>query len=135
MKERKHQHCTLLCTDALCNLQWVERLPDGRLFSLMEHGKPGPDAVYTAVVGEKNLELCIMGTEFKVVDGENWIAGKCIHFDKTLMLFGDDGQVLVLSVNTNGTLRYHAGLSWLLTWDLPSNTKFQPLEDIVPEAA
>ena len=43
MEERKHQHCTLLCTDALCNLQWVERLPDGRLFSLMEHGKPnGP---------------------------------------------------------------------------------------------
>ena len=43
MKERKHQHCNLLCTDALCNLQWVERLPDGRLFSLMEHGKPnGP---------------------------------------------------------------------------------------------
>ena len=102
---------------------------------LMEHGKPGPDAVYTTVVGEKNLELCIMGAEFKIIDGENWIVGKCIHFDKTLMLFGDDGQVLVLSVNTNGTLQYHAGLSWLLTWDLPANTKFQPLEDIVPEAA
>ena len=43
MEERKHQHCTFLCTDALTNLQWVERLPDGRLFSLMEHGKPnGP---------------------------------------------------------------------------------------------
>ena len=43
MEERKHQHSTFLCTDALGNLQWVERLPDGRLFSLMEHGKPnGP---------------------------------------------------------------------------------------------
>ena len=94
---------------------------------LADRGKPGPSGVYTAAVGEKTLELCIMGAEFKIIDGENWIVGKCVCFDKTLMLFGDDGQVLVLSANQNGTLRYHSRLSWLTTWELSSDTKFQPL--------
>ncbi|MBE6612087.1 MAG: exo-alpha-sialidase [Ruminococcaceae bacterium] len=40
MEERKHQNCTFLYTDSINNLQWVEKLPDGRLFSLMAHGKP-----------------------------------------------------------------------------------------------
>ena len=94
---------------------------------LADRGNPGPSGVYTAAVGDKTLELCIMGTEFKIIDGENWIVGKCVCFDKTVMLFGDDGQVLVLSTNQNGTLRYHSGLSWLTTWELSSDTKFQPL--------
>lgn len=94
---------------------------------LADRGKPGPSGVYTAAAGDKTLELCIMGAEFKIIDGENWIVGKCVCFDKTLMLFGDDGQVLVLSTNQNGTLRYHSRLSWMTTWELSSDTKFQPL--------
>ena len=94
---------------------------------LADRGKPGPSGVYTAAAGDKTLELCIMGAEFKIIDGENWIVGKCVCFDKTVMLFGDDGQVLVLSTNQNGTLRYHSRLSWLTTWELSSDTKFQPL--------
>ncbi len=40
MEELKHQNCTLLCSELAVNMQWVERLPDGRLFTLVEHGKP-----------------------------------------------------------------------------------------------
>jgi len=40
MEESKHLNCRLLCTELVNNMQWVERLPDGRLFTLMEHGKP-----------------------------------------------------------------------------------------------
>ena len=43
MYQQKHQHCMPLFTDPLRYMQWVERLPDGRLFTLMEVGKPdGP---------------------------------------------------------------------------------------------
>lgn len=43
LQEQKHQHCNLLGTDAVKYMQWPERLPDGRLFSLMMVGKPdGP---------------------------------------------------------------------------------------------
>ncbi len=40
MEERKHQHCELLCSELSINMDWVERLPDGRLFTIVDHGKP-----------------------------------------------------------------------------------------------
>ena len=40
MNTIKHTHGEMLFTDAVDYMQWVETLPDGRLFTIMGVGKP-----------------------------------------------------------------------------------------------
>lgn len=105
---------------------------------LIGYSDPYADAHCFAYLGEELIILDLYEADhsFVLASGNVSISYKFMRFGSVVLCVSQDGQLLTLTQNSDGSLRYHPGDSYITTWDLPADLCFVPSTVIVlPETS